>query len=114
MPGRCAIRVMAGTLGTVGLLLVGASGPAAGGPGEDFIDGSGTARGQVARFAARTGGLSYAITAGVALAGYEGKVARSQAQAVDFGLFGLALTTTGTCGGDPPLRPDQLPKPVRA
>ena len=114
MSGRRALRIAAACFGLVGLVQLAASTPAAGEDPQEFVEGSGTARGQLARFAPRTGGLTYGVSSGIALAGYEGTVAKSQAQTIDLGLFGLILTAVGPCGGDPFLQPDQLPKPVRA
>ena len=114
MPGRRGFRIAAACFGLAGVVQLAATSPAAGEDPQEFVEGSGTARGQLARFAPRTGGLTYGVSSGIALAGYEGTVAKSQAQAIDLGLFGLILTAVGPCGGDPLLKPDQLPKPVRA
>src|SRR5256885_8699133 len=104
-------RAAAGLLSAAGIL--GLVAPAeAGGPA--FVEGSGTARAQTARFAPHTGGLTYALTEGVALASYEGTVGRAQAQTLDLGLYGLVLTTVAPCGGKPPLRPEQPPQPPPA
>jgi hypothetical protein len=111
---RRTVRVLAACFGIAGLTQLATSTPAAGDDPQEFIEGSGTARAQLARIAPRTGGLTYAVSSGVALAGYEGTVAKAQAQAIDLGLFGLLATTVGPCGGEPFLKPDQLPKPVRA
>jgi hypothetical protein len=108
------LRGLAALLGSAGLITLAI--PQATGARSDtgFIDGSGAARGTTIRLAPHTGGLTYAIATGDSLASYQGTEGRSQAQAVDLGIFGLILTTVSACGQQPPMKPDQLPQPVQA
>ena len=105
----------------LGTVLVGGSGLLAGpalaggadGAESAFVPGSGTAAARLVRLAPRTASLEFGISGGVARADYQGaSLARAETQTLDLGLIGLVLTT-GSCGGDAPLAPDQLPQPLR-
>jgi hypothetical protein len=105
----------------LGTVLVGGSGLLAGpalaggadGAESAFVPGSGTAAARLVRLAPRTASLEFGISGGVARADYQGaSLARAETQTLDLGLIGLVLTT-GSCGGDAPLAPDQLPQPFR-
>jgi hypothetical protein len=108
------LRILAALLGTTGLITLVI--PQAAGARSDtgFINGSGAARGTTIRLAPHTGGLTFAIATGDSLASYQGTEGRSQATALDLGIFGLVLTTVAACGQQPPFKPDQLPQPVQA
>lgn len=108
------LRGLAALLGSAGLLTLVIPQQAGARSDTGFINGSGAARGTTLRFAPHTGGLTYAIATGDSLASYQGTEGRSQAQALDLGIFGLILTTVSACGHEPPLKPDQVPGPVQA
>lgn len=108
------LRGLAALLGTAGLISVVVPQVAGARSGADFVDGSGAARGTTIRLAPRTGGLTFAVATGDSLASYQGTEGRSQATALDLGIFGFLLTTVSACGQQPPFKQDQLPQPVQA
>jgi hypothetical protein len=67
-----------------------------------FVDGTGQAVSQAIVLAPSTGGLGYDITLAQSLAGFTENVAQAQAQTLNLGSIGLALTST-QCNGDPAL-----------
>ncbi len=78
-----------------------------------FVPGSVTSRAQSLRIGGYTGGLEYATTLGVALTRAQGRQGNAQAQAIDFGVFGLILSQPGECTGTAVFPPDQVPRPLR-
>lgn len=81
--------------------------------GGAFVPGSVTGRAQSLRVGGFTGGLEYAITFGIALARAQGAQGNAQAQAIDFGVFGLIMSQPLECSGEPPIPPEQIPRPLR-
>ncbi len=81
---------------------------------DDFIPGSATAQAQTIQLAPTTAGLNYAITQGVAIAGYAGQQGRAQAQTLDLGIIGSTVASKGCDGSNPPVSRDQLPQPLVA
>src|SRR4051812_18874105 len=77
-----------------------------------FSNGRATAQAQVMRVAPGIGSLQLATTMGVAVAQVSNSLAQSQAQAVDLGLVGTALTAEECDGSPGAVTPDQLPKSV--
>jgi hypothetical protein len=78
-----------------------------------FVPGSVTSRAQSLRIGGYTGGLEYATTLGIALTRAQGQQGNAQAQAIDFGVFGLILSQPGECTGTAVLPPEQVPRPLR-
>ena len=62
----------------------------------------------------RSAQLSFGVRFGPTVSDHRNQVARAQAQSTDYGLIGSALTGSGCDGGDPFIRPEDLPKPMRA
>lgn len=101
---------------SVGLLLAG-FGPAARAPAQEtapapFSNGTAKATAVVAKVAPGIGSLELALASGVAVAEMKNDLVQAQAQALDLGLIGSALTAEGC--GDAILTADQLPQPTRA
>jgi hypothetical protein len=86
-----ALLVLSTTAAAVGLAPVRA---------DDFVLGSGNGIATGVRVGPQTGGLTIAVTFGQALADFQGRVGRSSARAIDFGILETALTAPG-CGGKP-------------
>jgi hypothetical protein len=62
----------------------------------------------------RSAQLSFGVRFGPTVSDHRNQVARAQAQSTDYGLIGSALTGSGCDGGDPFVRAEDLPKPMRA
>jgi hypothetical protein len=62
----------------------------------------------------RSAQLSFGVRFGPTVSDHRNQVARAQAQSTDYGLIGSALTGSGCDGGDPFVRSEDLPKPMRA
>lgn len=60
----------------------------------------------------RTGGLSFGITYGMALAGHQNNSAVSEVRSLDLGVIGTTLAGEGCDGGDPTLPQEQQPQPL--
>lgn len=77
-----------------------------------FVNGTAKATALLTRLAPGTGALQLAITGGVAVSELRNDLAQAQAQTIDFGLIGGTLTARGCRGGDPTIKPSQLPQPL--
>lgn len=76
-----------------------------------FSNGIAKATAIVTRVAPGVGSLELALANGIAVSELKNKLAQAQAQSLDLGLVGTALTA-GTCR-NPTITPDQLPQPTR-
>jgi hypothetical protein len=85
------LAVLSGVVAAAGLAPVRA---------DDFVLGSGNGIATGVRVGPQTGGLTIAVTFGQALADFQGRVGRSSARPIDFGILETALTAPG-CGGKP-------------
>jgi hypothetical protein len=94
-----------------GALVVGQLAPAAHATVVPFAAGTGIAQAEVAGFAPSTGGLSYTLSLGDAVANFEGQEAKSRAQEVGLGIYGALLSEVSVCGLPPAIKPGQLPQP---
>ena len=106
-----ALTRAAAVLGLGCTVLLAASAPA---PADaPFVSGSGDAVANVGRLVTRASGLPLAVTFGSALGHYQGITARGESAALDLGVLGALLATSGGgCGGGgrSPFSPDQLPQ----
>lgn len=60
----------------------------------------------------RTGGLSFGITYGMALAGHQNNSAVGESRSADLGVIGTTLAGAGCDGGDPTLPREDQPQPL--
>ncbi len=75
-------------------------------------NGNAVAQASVLRIAPGVGSLALATTTGTSLAHVANQLAEAQAQAVDLGLIGSALTAEKCDGSPGAFTPDQLPQPI--
>jgi hypothetical protein len=87
--------------------------PPAAGDGS-FIVGTANAVGEAVTLAPSTAGLGYDITLATSVADYQAGEGQAQAQTLNLGTIGLALTSTGCDGSAPPVQQSQLPQPAVA
>lgn len=81
--------------------------------GQEAVEpGTANAYAQGIKINPRTGGLSFGITYGIALAGHQNNVAVGEARSVDLGVIGGTLAGEGCDGGDPTLPDEDQPQPL--
>ena len=95
----------------VGATIALASGDAGADAG-GVANGNAVAQASVLRIAPGVGSLALATTTGTSLAHVANQLAEAQAQALDLGLIGSALTAEKCDGSPGALTPDQLPQPL--
>ena len=98
-------------LAGAGALVAAHVAPAASAATAPFVPGTGIAQAEVAGFAPSTGGLSYTLSLGDAVANFEGQEAKARAQEVGLGIYGALLSEVSVCGFPPAVKPGQLPQP---
>jgi hypothetical protein len=99
------------TVVAVGVAVGTAPGSRAQDGADEFRNGTAKAVAVVTKVAPGVGSLELAMDQGIAVSQVTNALAQAQSQAVDLGLIGTSLTAEGC--GDPYVRPDQLPQPVR-
>jgi hypothetical protein len=101
--------VVGGSLVATAAVAPGTSGAQASG----FNGGTGSAIAQSVRIDPRAGGLSFGISVGESLAGHQNTVATAESRSVNLGVIGVTLGAPGCDGGDPTLRKENQPQPLR-
>lgn len=76
--------------------------------------GFGKAQAQIMMLDPRSAQLSFGVRFGPTVADHRNLVARAQAQSTDYGIIGSALTGGGCDGGQPFMKPEDLPQRMQA
>jgi hypothetical protein len=96
----------------LGVSATGASG--AGAAAGEFNNGTATAVAQIIRVAPGVGSLQLATTMGTTISKVTNSLSQAQAQSIDAGLIGTALTAEQCDGSPGALKPEDLPAPTQA
>jgi hypothetical protein len=81
---------------------------------DEFVLGSGNGIATAVKAGPQTGGLTVAVTFGLALADFQGRVGRASASAIDFGILETALTAPGCNGAPSSFKQSDFPQPLDA